>query len=136
MRKILAVVIGAALFSVLYLFLMHVLALILIQEQASQETITDDGVAGGGPVKVGMGDMVSVTVTRQRWYGKIIEQAGKESRVSYLYLFWILKMPLAVNDFHFLYLHFLMLFLLIVMAAFILRPHRSKEIQLRKRSLL
>ena len=115
---------------------MHVLALILIQEQASQETITDDGVAGGGPVKVGMGDMVSVTVTRQRWYGKIIEQVGGESKASYLYLFWTLKMPLAVNDFHFLYLHFLMLFLLIAMAVFILRPRRGKEIQFRKRSLL
>ena len=115
---------------------MHVLALILIQEQASQEAITDDGAIGGGAVKVGMGDMVSVTVTRQRWYGKIIEQAGRESKVSYLYLFWILKMPLAVNDFHFIYLHFLMLFLLIGMAAFILRPHRGKGIQPRKRSLL
>lgn len=131
-----AVVIGVFLFSAFYLFLMHVLALILVQEQASQETINAGGAFGEGAVKVGMGDMVSVTVTRQRWYGKIIEQAGKESKVSYLYLFWILKMPLAVNDFHFLYLHFIMLFLLIAMVIFILRPHRGKEIQPRKRSLL
>ncbi len=75
----------------------------------------------GQGVKVGVGESVSVTVQRNRWYGKIIENVGDDSKISYIYLFNFLRLPLIINKFNFIYVHILMLVAIASLSVFFWR---------------
>ena len=75
----------------------------------------------GQGVKVGVAESVSVTVQRNRWYGKIIENAGDDSKISYVYLLNFLRLPLIINKFNFVYVHIIMLILIVPVSIFFWR---------------
>lgn len=56
-------------------------------------------------VNIGMSENIVVTVTRNRFYGRIIE----EDNYSYIYLFYFIRLPLSYKNFNFLYIHFIFL---------------------------
>lgn len=64
---------------------------------------------GGSNVQLGVSDDIQVYVTRNRWYGKIIE----ENKVEFVYLFGFLKLPLKIGNFSFLWLHAIVFIVLI-----------------------
>ncbi|MBI2449256.1 hypothetical protein HYV49_03080 [Candidatus Pacearchaeota archaeon] len=84
----------------------------------------EDGIEqgdSGGDVKVGVGESVSVTVQRNRWYGKIIENVGDDSKISYVYLLGFLRLPLIINKFNFVYVHILMFVAIASVSVFLWR---------------
>jgi len=66
----------------------------------------------GEIVKVNFKDDVSVTVKKDRWYGRIIENDG----LSNLYLFYFIRLPLKRGNFNYLYAHILFSIIIILMA--------------------
>ena len=66
-------------------------------------------------------DTVDVTVVRNRWYGKIVENISQDDskNVSSLYLFKFIKIPIVVGKFNLTLIHsvVLMLFFLSVVIA-------------------
>lgn len=64
-------------------------------------TIPNESAYGGAMVNIGVGEQVSIFVTRHRFYGVIEESDGK----SMLYLFNLIPIPLIRNNFNFLYFH-------------------------------
>ena len=51
----------------------------------------------GGDVVIGFGDSVDVTVTRNRWYGTILENSVQKTKSSTLYLLNLIIIPLYSN---------------------------------------
>ena len=62
-------------------------------------------------VVVGVGQSVEVTITRDRWYGKIIENNGDKR----LYLFYSIPIPIIINNSSYVILHiaFLIFYILL-----------------------
>ena len=109
-----------------YVVLINLVApLVAFQNSGAADSNSVTGNDGGG-VKVGMSDSVSVTVQRNRWYGKIIENAGDDSRISYVYLFNFLRLPLIANKFNFVYVHILMLIAIMSVSVFFWRRKKDK----------
>ncbi len=48
------------------------------------------------------GDSISIIITRNRWYGKIIEYDDK----AFLYAFYFLKIPIMINNTNIVLFHF------------------------------
>jgi len=70
----------------------------------------------GGIEKVNMGDSVSVTVTRNRWYGTIYE----ENNNKILYLFKFIPLPLEKDNSDYLTAHIIFICLWITLITIIL----------------
>lgn len=79
----------------------------------------------GQGVRVGVGESVSVSVQRNRWYGRIIENVGDDNSISYIYLFNFLRLPLIINKFNFIYVHILALIAIASASVFFWR--RKKD---------
>ena len=67
---------------------------------------------------MGVNDKVDVTVTRNRWYGTIIENSGLET-TSKLYLFNLIALPLKSGGKSLFFMHLILLALLISSLFFI-----------------
>ena len=65
--------------------------------------------SGGSNVQLGVSDGISVSVVRNRWYGKINEENGIES----LKLFNLVKVPLKVGSFNFIWIHAIVFIVLV-----------------------
>lgn len=104
-----------------YIFLINVVVSLLVQYPSFQGDGMQKEGNSGFNVDLRMSDSVSVTVARQRFYGRVLEFIGGKSKVSYLYLFNFLKLPLEVHGIHFLYFHIgivvLLFILFIVLSA-------------------
>lgn len=69
----------------------------------------------GNTVKLGFGDSVSVTVTRNRWYGTI-KESGEN---SYVYIFDTIKIPMKVNGIDLVWYHqFFLVFCVAITISF------------------
>lgn len=65
--------------------------------------------SSGGDILIGLGDSVSVSVVRPRWYGTILENGGPEGVSRTLYLFGLFRLPLRVDGTSMLLVHVLFL---------------------------
>lgn len=81
-----------------------------------------------GLLELNVGTNLGVTVTRHRWYGKIIENVGD---ISYLYLFNFIRIPIKVKDSGWVKYHsiFLVLFSLYLF-FFCIKTRRNKNEEL------
>lgn len=72
---------------------------ILKEEEMNRNIVVKQQFQGIGEA-IGIGEKVSVLVVRPRWYGKIIETSDNNGRISTLYLFWNLPIPLETKGFN------------------------------------
>lgn len=112
---------------IMYVLIINSFAMILAQT-FDEASLSEGNTAGAAmDVKVGVSDSVSVTVVRNRFYGTIVENAGSEGIVSYVYLFNLLKLPLIVKGFHFGYLHLIMVLFSIGLFVFLTRIEKRYD---------
>lgn len=98
--------------NLFYILLINAFALALqLEVDFSQEEIKN---RSGSLVQLSIGDSVGVQLIRERWYGVIIENVGKDSKISNLYLFNYVRLPINVNGLSFVWIHIIYLFLLII----------------------
>lgn len=108
-----------------YIVLINLVA-VVSQFNGFSYTTNKEQINSGGGVNVGVGESVSVMVQRNRWYGKIIENVGDDSKISYVYLFNFLRLPLASGSFNFVYLHVIMLIAIVPVSIFIFRRKKDR----------
>lgn len=95
--------------GIVYIFLINPISL-LIATNISPRIVTDKITeVGGSNVQLGVSDEVSVTVTRNRWYGQLNDENG----IQVLYLFKMIKIPLKTNSINFLFIHEIVLVILV-----------------------
>jgi len=90
---------------IVYVLIINIFASILSISIENAEIRSSNG---GGMLKIGVSESVSILVTRNRWYGKILEENGH----SILYLFRFVKLPIRVKKLNFIYYHVIFLFIL------------------------
>lgn len=92
--------------------------------QNARNNNTSNSISGGADVRINMGDSVTVSIVRNRWYGKIYEEG--DSKI--LYLFKKIKLPLEDNGKDYLPFHifFSLLWLIILMGTLNSRERNSK----------
>ena len=61
----------------------------------------EDSSSLGDTIKLGVSDSISVSVVRNRFYGVYHISNGD----NYLYLFWLIKIPIEVKGFSFIWIH-------------------------------
>ena len=69
----------------------------------------------GTDVDVGVSGSVAVSVKRPRWYGTIYEVYNGKKNLNTLYLFNLIKLNINFNSHSLIWIHFLYLFVLIVL---------------------
>lgn len=76
---------------------------------ASQQQINsqEDDVSG---LKVGVGDAVSVSVKKSRFYGTIYQEDSQQD----IKLFWFIPLPLKRGNFNYLFVHFPFLVFMVI----------------------
>lgn len=91
---------------VAYVFIINIFASLIsmTSEKAQEEKILKQ-ILGGMAVEIGVGDSVSVSVTRVgHWYGRFYVNNGK-----YLKLFYFINLPWKVKDYNFWIFHLIFL---------------------------
>jgi len=68
---------------------------------SSNSIFSEDSVSSGGTIKLGVSDSISVSVVRERFYGVYHISEGD----NYLYLFWLIKVPVEIKGFSFFWIH-------------------------------
>ena len=126
MKKRTLVYIGAILVVILYIFFINTLAYSFY----SDENVAIKSYEGGADVRVGVSDNVGVSVTRPRFYGTITESSSSNSKISFLYLFNIIKLPLESGAINFLWIHIPFLIIGIFIFIFSLRRIRRNEFEM------
>ncbi len=84
---------------------------------------------GGGDVRLGIGDKVDVTVTRNRWYGTIVENSGEKTRLATLYFLNFIALPLNVNGTSFFLVHLIFLVLVVISSFFISKKMKRSDFE-------
>ena len=100
--------------AVVYFVAVHGIAAALLA-QPTRTVSAPSEIEDSFNVALGISESVTVTVTRQRFYGKIIEIVAADSKVVYVYLFNFLKLPLRVHAINFLYFHIGIIFLIVLL---------------------
>lgn len=96
---------------VLYVFLINFFSVFFASE-ISSGIIQDNQASGMLDVKIGAS--VGVSVVKNRFYGRINEYSTEHIKVSYLYLFYFIKLPLLIHETNFLYFHIIFILLMIM----------------------
>ena len=93
---------------VIYIFSINLFASLI---NSSSETQTISGVISGRlNTRISLSESVSITITRNRWYGKIIINNG----IEYLYLFNLIRLPKKIQNYNFVIFHLIFLVTLIL----------------------
>ena len=87
------------------------------------------GTIEGGDIKIGFGDKVEVTVTRNRWYGKIIENSYPKGKTATLYLFNFITLPLNAKGKSFFLIHTIFLVFLVFFLYFTNKKMKQKDFE-------
>jgi len=88
---------------VLYILVMNIVAASMNYSAAEEQR--NRSALSGGAVELGVGDSISVSVVRERFYGVYHIANGDNN----LYLFWLIKIPIDVNEVSFVWIHWLFL---------------------------
>ena len=127
MKKRVWVYILAIAFVLVYLFFINAIAYSLYASSNNEELNTNS--ENNGDIKLGVSDSVDVSVTRPRFYGTIIENSSKNTKISLLYLLNIIKIPLNSGGISFLFIHILFLIVLIFFIYLSLKKIRKFELE-------
>lgn len=109
--------------SIFYLFYINIYATIDFSQNIegfNNEQIID----GGTNVIIGMSDDVSVSVTRDRWYGTIIENGDTKN----LYFFDKIKLPLLINGINYVLYH--IVFLILMICSILIYEFQKKKVMI------
>jgi len=89
------------------LLLAYILIINAVGSLMSNESSYSGGVEGNdyGDVVVGVSDNVDVSVVKNRWYGTILENSGRTTKLSKLYLMGFIPLPLNVNGGNLVWIH-------------------------------
>lgn len=112
LKKIL-ILIGIFIFYIVLINMFASIDVIPNSSQENEQNIKDDGTI----IDIGMGEDVSITVTRHRFYGTIIESENS----SYLYLLNRIRLPLIVNGINYILFHILFVILYIIILGRLLK---------------
>lgn len=94
-----------------YLLIINITANILSDgNSGSSKTLNKNNY---GDVVLGVSDSIDVSVLRNRWYGTILEQSGTNTKLSKLYLFGFITLPINVNGSNLVWIHILFLMMVI-----------------------
>lgn len=108
------------LITLVLLYLLTINSIIFFSKStdATNESATQE-IAGVYEVKLKVSSSVTVTAEKNKWYGTIVEVAGKNYKYSNLYLFNAFKMPLETAQFNFIPFHLgFLVFLAFVLLVF------------------
>ena len=98
---------------IIYIFSINLFAS-LINFSSTQQSIKSI-ISGGLSIVVSMSDSVGIVVTKERFYGTIIETNGE----AYLYLFNLVKLPHKIQSYNFIIFHLIFLITLILFTILI-----------------
>jgi len=106
-----------------YLLLINLIAQVIYFVGVSNTFEQETHYKEGGGLRLGVSDRVDVSIVRKRWYGTMIESYTKDKKSSFLFLFNIVKLPLYINNFNFLYIHliFSLIFIFLIVLIKILK---------------
>jgi len=111
----------AVIIAVAYFFIVNILANSLLLIDDKVEPDEKYSFSYGSLIQLGVSDAVRVTVTRNRFYGKIIVQGDTE----FIYIFNLIKVPKKVRGFNFCIFH--IIFLSVILILFLLRIKKEKR---------
>jgi len=123
--KYILIFLGISLF--LYVVVINLISTYYLPGQ--NNNTEDSNSYSGNQIKLNVGDSVSVSIIRNRWYGKIYEEGGSKI----LYIFDKLRMPIETNGrnyilSHIIFISFWFLILIITLIfEFIFRGEIKKE---------
>src|SRR3989344_5238406 len=126
MKKRNLVYVSAIAIIFLYIFLTNTIA----NSFYSDENEASKSYVSGADIRVGVSDNVGVSVTRPRFYGTITESSSSNSKISFLYLFNLIKLPLESGAINFLWIHIPFLIIGIFIFIFSLRRIRRNEFEM------
>jgi len=98
-----------------YILTINIFANLILITSNNQEITTKTIIKGGTTVNIGVSESVSVTVTRNKFYGTIIINNGKE----YLYLFDFIMLPKKIKNYNFIWFHLIFLSIIILVSILI-----------------
>ncbi len=120
MKKTIIVSIISGVVLLLYIIGINFVAVVLANDFSSNTIFDNTSESEGfGQVQLGVSDKVDVTVTRHRFYGKVVENYYASGSIGYLYIFNWIKMPMIINGTDMIYIHLSFLALLFVVWAII-----------------
>ena len=109
-----------------YVLVINIFASLISITQEREEATTKTIIRGGTIVEIGVGELVSVSITRRpHWYGRGYSQNGKE----FFYLFYFIKLPMHIKGYYFWIFHFIFLISLIlfIILIFIKKKNYQEE---------
>lgn len=92
MKIIRWVLLGIIVLTLIYVFIMNYINIYEVDFSGKEEQ--NKSISGTEDIKLSVQDSIEVQVVRSRFYGKIIEDVGYDSKVRILYLFDFLRIPL------------------------------------------
>ena len=110
---------------IFYVFAINLVAVELARASSLNAQGSEDFMREGPVQKVGLNAQVEVSVRRNRWYGVILESG--DPRVSVVYIFSFLKLPLKSSGVNFVYFHAIFFFILVMMYMLLLILQREKK---------
>jgi len=117
----------------IYLIAITLTAFFISQEEDALQPEEEKSTRSSLGAQLGATTNVHVSVEKKRWYGKIIEHVGEKSKISNLYLFRILKIPLYVKNFSFVPMHLSFLIVLSLIYLFVFLVETSNKQRERRR---
>lgn len=110
MKKIVYSLAGSFVFILLYLLVIYSIASGALGNGGD---IFNKSPTGGAMVEIGVDDQVAVQVTRDRWYGTIVETHSPSGVMSELYVFDIFGIPIKAGNTDLTYVHLSVIILVI-----------------------
>ena len=110
MRKSTLILTGCIIGIIAYFILINIVGFMFSVNFGGYSGTEQESINGGADVKIGVSDSIDVTITRNRFYGKIMESGS----TSTLYIFNILKIPLKVNGRSLLFANLILILALII----------------------
>ena len=81
----------------------------------SQEYIIRKQIVTGSTVEnTNLGDSLSLSVSRRRWYGRIYERINNNGKISNLYLLGFIKLPLTNKNMSYAIYHILFFIVMLI----------------------
>ena len=127
MKKRFLILILAIVALIIYIILANMIAYNLYAKSTSSDN--SENSIETGDVKLGVSEKIDVTVTRKRWYGTIIENSGQDTKLSNLYLFNIIKIPINVNNHSLYWINLIFLIIITLYTLTALKIARKREIE-------
>ena len=112
-----------------YIFFINFVAYTAFVVSSTDYSTTNQGyseITEGGDVKIGIGDSVGVSVVRNRWYGTIVEEAGKGSD---LYMMGLVTLPLSSGGIGFVKFHILFLIVFVICLYMALKKAKKHDFE-------